>query len=1014
MGSHSTPNDIMAARSRSHSRSSSHTAHTTLAPLPSRISSHGQFNGSRGHGDQTGVDSSSSRSSLPLTHTPADRTEDSLDLPSGLQSPDITIPTIPNRPTHSPLHRYSGPIQPDDVFSASYAPVRLNRPPPGLSFHADPGADGVDEHDQLVRMAEAEAGQSSHDDWSGPDEHGDGDTGERDEEAIRDMMFPGMVDMLWPVISSSDIPSGERDSALDLEEGEGHADEDSISGPVGNARGRGYVDFDMPVKGTPYRLGVARDGGTANLASLTCDARDTRSSGTPVPRRQSARRPMKPSEATSGSDSSNGSRMLKSAMKHSSLVSPIKTPRPIKSILRTTPGASYGIQSIGMSSDEYTSSEQAHTDGGKSTASRTEGGESTTGGDDTGNMDVVWSFDQPLRGDTMDFTPRSASDAIRTPTRSDSARKEISSRPKTPIHLGAHVSRSKTMMLQSDTDDESVRSTPIPHVGRAEEETPARNHTDQRGGARAGQKRLDREVEVGDRTVGLDKRPVLDRTLSELLQSDDEEGDDELPFLPEGARTAMRPAAEVELTVPSPDAVLDVARGRRGHSSGGTPGLAAVESLTRRKRRPGGKSTEEKGDQSRLFDMTLSQLLRTSSDAGDLDNVGQTPQTQTHHVGATPTRPRHTSSAVHARRIDTPRPPRSTARMEHRFSSAKPRNTVKDAHVSAHRSRPAVNVDEVNDIEISRSKPTRPAEGGQMSSVLDAVDTAASGMDGDCNAPVGFDMHDGDDEDEYEPLMDFIDIPDERKKVGRESRQGADRQREQSVQSCELPRATRLWAACPTTDHTVHSPAPWTPSSHRGSPAPWQHDHSSSPLTFSPSLSPMRLLTPPLELPTIGLATAGKRRRYDGETTSGRQKVKGRKMKRKGAWRGEEVMRRMEEGDREEAEFWLWVQNDGVAIRGGSTRGTNKRSHGSRVDTDDGSGRDLDDDLDAGSLSVALDGRGKGTQSRARKKIKRDQVLQALYDTEVSYLLVTNVSNDEPELAGRLPEPHARTGEGPR
>ena len=169
-------------------------------------------------------------------------------------------------------------------------------------------------------------------------------------------------------------------------------------------------------------------------------------------------------------------------------------------------------------------------------------------------------------------------------------------------------------------------------------------------------------------------------------------------------------------------------------------------------------------------------------------------------------------------------------------------------------------------------------------------------------------------------------------------------------------------------------PCPWTPSSHRGSPHPellgWFHNRSSSPLTFSRSVSPLeRLITPPIAQDESGDLIGPKR-------ASKNSKKDRRKMKPKGAWKGEEVLLRMEEADKGQAEFLMWVQGQGEQEdNAGRARKARKRQRRIAASSEEEE-----------AVSDADNAGRRGMAGRRRKKARREDVLHALYGTAVSGL----------------------------
>ena len=113
------------------------------------------------------------------------------------------------------------------------------------------------------------------------------------------------------------------------------------------------------------------------------------------------------------------------------------------------------------------------------------------------------------------------------------------------------------------------------------------------------------------------------------------------------------------------------------------------------------------------------------------------------------------------------------------------------------------------------------------------------------------------------------------------------------------------------------------------------------------------------------------------------QAKRGGRNRTKGAWKGEEVLRRMEEGDRAEAQFWLSVRDIGADML--QTRG-NKAKKRRSTDVDEVTDDMSEPDFVLDQAEATAGDRGGHVVDRPRKKAKRATVLDALYDTAVSQL----------------------------
>jgi hypothetical protein len=436
--------------------------------------------------------------------------------------------------------------------------------------------DSEREYDRLIQMAEEEEVTVS----LTPTAERLGKKPNLDEAAIRDKMFPGMIDMLWPVVSSSDLPSSEQSTTKDVEYGDSRSDMGS-----GSRRAEAFMDFEVPVKGTPYRVGVAS---TANTALATAKAPRTNSSGgtqlphTPVPKR-----------------------MLKSAMKGSKLSSPVKTPMPRKSSLRQTPHRAHQAKTPSVPTNDLPETDNRDLTFNRSHMSRSLEEQKVTDAS-ASRAEVVFSFDQPLRGSSPSEPaspigmPGITGDS--TPKRRVSIQRTISNRPKTPAALQAFIARND---YHSATDSESTAlSTPLyqaeqSHVRRSHESDMHRRRLVDPSGV-ASRKA---SPEAADQTVVLEKRPLLNRTLSQLLQSEDEDEDGSLEVPAEGKSGA------INLT--------------RGHARTAHSDLSLINAKQRTKVLRTGTGTKLRAspDDKNILDRTLSQLLRSSSQTDELSST---------------------------------------------------------------------------------------------------------------------------------------------------------------------------------------------------------------------------------------------------------------------------------------------------------------------------------------------------------------------------------------------------------
>jgi hypothetical protein len=145
-----------------------------------------------------------------------------------------------------------------DVFDTAYVPSRAGRPSRGQEQFSD----SDEERGQWTRMLRDAQEEEAEEDEDVPSEL------EREEDEAQDM-FPGMVDMLWPVVSSEDLDSAQRGTESEGELG------DTTFVPV-------YEDVVAPLNDASSSRSAA--GGWTGSGSATPRARPIAPSEVPTPR----------------------------------------------------------------------------------------------------------------------------------------------------------------------------------------------------------------------------------------------------------------------------------------------------------------------------------------------------------------------------------------------------------------------------------------------------------------------------------------------------------------------------------------------------------------------------------------------------------------------------------------------------------------------------------------------------------------------------------------------------------